>query len=197
MRKDIKKFVNLKFLKTIDLGLMRELIERHAAGTDAFDLTALDGDAPDARSKLIEYFKGPAGNWPEGLVADLHRISELGDADGLQLILQQAQRANVGLFAVTGPDDDDPLPQSHEPKHVALRVYLHHPAVFEAAADFRALQAPPALAEFAGPERGIGADLTDTKIEAFRARIAEIFRADLQGDYCRLGPYEAVTRSTW
>jgi len=82
MGKDIKKFVNLKFLKTINLGLMRELIERHAAGTDGFDLTALDGDAPDARSKLIEYFKGPAGNWPEGLVADLHRISELGDADG-------------------------------------------------------------------------------------------------------------------
>ena len=190
MGKDIKKFVNLKFLKTIDLGLMRELIERHATETDGFDLTALDGDAAVARSKLTEYFKGPAGNWPEGLVADLHRISELGDADGLQLILQQAQRANVSLFAATGPDDDDPLPQSHEPKHVALRVYLRHPAVFEAAADFRALQAPPALAEFAGPERGIGADLTDAKIEAFRARIAEIFRADLQGDYCRLGPYE-------
>ena len=66
MGKDIKKFVNLKFLKTIDLGLMRELIERHAVGTDGFDLTALDGDAADARSKLTEYFKGPAGNWSEG-----------------------------------------------------------------------------------------------------------------------------------
>ena len=75
MGKDIKKFVNLKFLKTIDLGLMRELIERHPTGTGGFDLTALDDDAPDARSKLTEYFKGPAGNWPEGLVADLHRIS--------------------------------------------------------------------------------------------------------------------------
>lgn len=167
--------MNLKFLKTIDLGLMRELIERHAAGTDGFDLTPLDNDTPDARSKLTEYFKGPAGNWPEGLVADLHRISELGDADGLQLILQQALRAKVSLFAATDPDQ---------------RVYLHHPAVFEAAADFKALQAPPALAEFAGPERGVGTDLTDAKIEAFRAGIAEIFRADLQGDYCRLGPYE-------
>jgi hypothetical protein len=181
MGKDIKKFVNLKFLKTIDLGLMRELMDRHVAATDGFDLTVRDGDITGARDNLIEYFKGSTGHLPEGLVADLHRISELGDADGLQLILQQAHRANVMLFPADDSDQDDPLPQSHEPKHVALRVYLHHLAVFEAAADFRALQAPPGLAEFAGPERGVGADLTEAKVEAFRTRIAEIFRSDLQG----------------
>ena len=41
-------------------------------------------------------------------MADLHRISELGDADGLQLILQQAHRANGMLFAAADSDQDDP-----------------------------------------------------------------------------------------
>ena len=54
MGKDIKKFVNIKFLKTIDLGLMRDLMERHAAATDGFDLTMLDGDITSARGKLTE-----------------------------------------------------------------------------------------------------------------------------------------------
>ena len=38
MAKNLKKFVNLAFLKTIDLTLMRRLLERHEACLSGLDL---------------------------------------------------------------------------------------------------------------------------------------------------------------
>jgi len=78
----------------------------------------------------------------------------------------------------------------HDAKHVALHSYLHRHRVFEAAADFQALRAPNAMAEFRGPERDIGVDLTPESQAAFQAGIRELRAQDLHGEYCRLGPCE-------
>jgi len=44
------------------------------------------GDDPDqTRRRVQNFFAGPEENYPEGLVADLHRIAELANANGLQL----------------------------------------------------------------------------------------------------------------
>ena len=43
MAKDLKKFVNLRFLKTIDLGLMGRLLARHQDKLRGLDLER--GDA--------------------------------------------------------------------------------------------------------------------------------------------------------
>ncbi|NJO54683.1 MAG: hypothetical protein HC829_07460 [Bacteroidales bacterium] len=108
----------------------------------------------------------------------------------MQLILNEARRQGVVLYPDPDPGEDDPAPAKHDPKHVALHTYLHHHHVFEAASDFHALHLPAVPAEFRGPERDVGADLTEARTEAFRTAAMKLFARDLQGEYCRLGPYE-------
>ena len=186
MASDLKKFINPKFLRTIDLGLMEELFARHFG--EAEMPVAFDGEATAVREAVTEYFEAPITEWSEGMIADLHRLAELGTGEGMQIILNEARRQGVVLYPE--PETDNDAPVKHEAKHVALHTYLHHHRVFEAAADFQALRAPSAMAEFRGPERDVDADLTEVSKAAFQAAIVELLAQDLHGEYCRLGPYE-------
>lgn len=188
MASDIKKFVNPKFLSTIDLGLMRELFARHFGKDDI--PVAFDGESAEIRAALTDYFEAPITRWSKEVIAVLHRVADLGTRDGLQIVLNEARRQGVVLYPELAVEDGENLPAKHEPKHVALHVYLHHPRVFEAAADFQALRAPTAMAEFRGPKRDVGADLTEESTAAFKTAIVELLTEDLHGDYYRLGSYE-------
>ncbi|WP_413877151.1 hypothetical protein [Albidovulum sp.] len=188
MGSDLKKFVNPKFLKTVDPGLMRALFVRHF-GEDGLPLS-FGGEPATIRTALMAHFEGTIAGWNPGMVADLHRIAELGSNEGMQLILNEARRRGVILYPEPEGDDADTAPIRHDPKHVALYTYLLHHRIFEAAADFHALRAPSSPAEFRGPERDVGADLTEEMTDAFKAAAMTLFSQDLQGEYCRLGPYE-------
>ena len=85
--------------------------------------------------------------------------------------------------------DEDAPNKAHDPKHIAVRVFLEHPDLFDAAADHMAMLAADRLHEYAGRERGITIDLTQEKIEAFRTAVADLFRDAFLGDYCRVGDY--------
>ena len=189
MAGNLKKFVNPRFIKTIDLTLMRALLARHDGKFKGFSLDLLDQDETDARKALQEFLAGAEENYPEGLRSDLHRIAELGDTRGLEIILTQADREDIDLFPDMKTGDEDAPNKAHDPKHIAVRVFLEHPDLFEAAADHMALLAPDRLHEFAGRERGVIVDLTGEKVEAFRAAVAELFRKSFLGDYCRVGDY--------
>ncbi len=187
MAKNLKKFVNPKFTRTIDLALMRRLLERHAESLDGFDMAVFDGEATEAREAVQNFFAGPEENYPEGLVADLHRIAELGSSHGLRLLQERAVRFGV----VIAPErDEDGNEQRQDPKHVALAVFLDHPRLFEAAADFLLLTARPSLAEFAGKEEGVAAQINDHTRNAFEQAAAIMFEAELLGRYCRVGWYD-------
>ena len=188
MAGNLKKFVNPRFLKTIDPKLMRQLFERHF--TDGTAPIAFDDEVVDIRGLLADYFDQPVNDWSEGLVADLHRIAELGTSHGRDAILSAARRYKVTLFADVVAENADDAPTAHDPKPVALHVYLHHHELFEIAADQMALRAPTAMAEFRGPERDVPADSTEESSAAFEAAAAELFAHDLQGSYCRLAPYD-------
>ncbi len=189
MAGNLKKFVNPRFIKTIDLTLMRALLARHAGKFKGFSLDLLDQEEIDARKALQEFLAGAEEYYPEGLRSDLHRIAELGDARGLEIILTQADREDIDLFPDMKTGDEDAPNKAHDPKHIAVRVFLEHPDLFEAAADHMALLAPDRLHEFAGRERGVIVDLTGEKVEAFRTAVAELFRKSFLGDYCRVGDY--------
>lgn len=188
MASDIRKFINPKFLRTIDLTLMKELFARHFGVGET--PVSFDGDPAGIRSALARYFNEPVTLWTEGVIADLHRVAELGTREGMSIILNEARRQGVALFPEPASDADGDAPVKHEAKHVALHAYIHHHHVFEAAADYQALRAPSAMAEFRGPERDVDADLTEPSKAAFQAAIMKILAQDLHGDYCRLGPYE-------
>jgi len=188
MATDLKKFVVPRFLKTISLDLMEELFRRHyPAGALPLDFAQ---DEQDVRQAMMTYFKAPITDWSEGMIADLHRVAELGTGEGLQIILNEARRQGVVLYPDPEPGAETDAPVRHDPKHVALHAYLNHHAVFEAAADFQALRSPTAMAEFRGPERDVDADLTDDRLAAFKAAMIKLLAQDLQGEYCRVGPYE-------
>jgi hypothetical protein len=98
MAKNLKKFVNLTFLKTIDLALMRRLLERHEAHLSGFDLAIFDQKPSEVRKALQNFFAGPEESYPKGLTADLHRIAELANQTGLRLLLERAAAAKVQLI---------------------------------------------------------------------------------------------------
>jgi len=186
---NLQKFVNPRFIKTIDVTLMKALLLRHDGKFKGFSLDLLDQDDRDARESLQAFLAGAEDTYPEGLRADLHRIAELGDARGLEIIQTQADREGIDLFPEMKTADQDAPNKAHDPKHIAVRVFLEHPDLFEAAADHMALLAPDRLHEFAGRERGVAVDLTQVKVEAFRIAVAELFRKAFLGDYCRIGDY--------
>ena len=124
---------------------------------------------------------------PKASLADLHRIAELGTAQGLRLLLAQAARLGIVIAPEQYADASD---RRLDAKHVALRVFLDHPKVFDAASDMLALTARSSLAEFAGLEEGVEADLGDGARAAFEAGAAKMFEADHCGRYCRVGWYD-------
>ncbi len=186
MPRNIKKFVNPKFVRTIDLAILRRLLERHAEGLNALDLAALNEDTPDTREALMRFFMGPEEHYPEGLLADLHRIAELGSSRGLTIILEQAARVGVDLAR---PEHSGDL-RDEDPKHLAVVVFLDHPAIFDRAADWNALGARSSLAEFVGLEEGVEADVTDATKARFEEAVRALFLADMRGDHCRVGWYD-------
>ena len=186
MSGNLKKFVNPKFTKTVDLQLMRRLLARHEPGLPEFPLDLLDRDEPSAREALAEFFADREEDCPEGLCADLHRIAELGTGRGLEIILTQAAREGIELFPELRTGDAAGPNRAHDPKHIALRVFLDHPELFEIAADHMAMVTADRLHEYAGRERGVTVDLTGAKVEAFRAAVADLFRDAFLGDFCRV-----------
>lgn len=187
MARNLRKFVNPKFTRTVDLGLLRRLLERHAADLNALDLAAFEQDADGVRDAVQAFFAGAEDNYPEGLVADLHRVAELGNAGGLRLLQEQATRLGVVIAPDTERSDGGQL---QDPKHVALRVFLENPKVFDAASDMLELTTRVSLAEFAGIEEGVEVQLDDGSRTEFERAAAAMFEADLRGRYCRVGWYD-------
>jgi len=185
----LKKFVNPKFIRTVDLALIQTLLERHKGALNGFDLATLGGDEAHARERLHAYLLGATEQFPEGLIADFHQIADLGCKAGLELILTHARRLGVQILAPAEPSEGD-APKAQDPKHVALRVFLFHRAVFEAAYDFQVLRTKTSLIEFAALREGVAAKTDISDIERFREAVTAFFEADMRGRYCRLACYE-------
>lgn len=189
MAGNLKKFVNPRFIKTIDLSLMKALLARHEGKFTDFSVDLLDQEEDAARAALYDLLTGSEDSYPDGLRADLHRIAELGDRRGLEVIQTQADRQGIDLFPDMKTGDEDAPNKAHDPKHIAVRVFLEHPDLFDAAADHMAMLAADRLHEYAGRELGVTIDLTQEKVEAFRKAVAELFRDAFLGDYWRVGDY--------
>ena len=84
----------------------------------------------------------------------------------LTIIQTQAKRQGIDLFPDMKTGDEDAPNKGHEPKHIAVRVFLEHPDLFDAAADHMAMLTADRLHEYAGRERGVAIDLKAEKVEA-------------------------------
>lgn len=187
MAKNLKKFVNPKFIRTADLALMQRLMERHENDLKRFDLALFQSEPDSARAGLHAFFAGPQDGYPEGLISDLHRIAELGNTHGLQLLLEQARRNGVQIAAAK---DDDSPGAKQDPKGVALAIFLDHPVVFNAAADMLSYTTLSSFSEFAGSEEGIEVQIDDETCGGFQRDAERLLEADLRGRFCRIGWYD-------
>lgn len=185
MAKDLKKFANLTFLRTVDLTLMRRLLKRHARALHGFDMAVFDAAPEKARDALRAYFLGPDDRHPEGLIADLFRIAELGNANGLELLLEAAGRHGVTIQPARKNDDE-----KAEPRQVALRCFLDHPDVFNEASDLLSYATMSAPVELRGADVDVEARASDKALAAFQRAAERLFEADLRGSYCRVGCYK-------
>ena len=86
MAGNLKKFVNPRFIKTIDLEYMRRLLARHKGQYTGVALDVFDQDEAETREAIADLLAGSEAKYPEGLRSDLHRIAELGNAKGLDII---------------------------------------------------------------------------------------------------------------
>jgi hypothetical protein len=186
MARDLKKFVNPKFVRTCDLKLMRRLLAPHKPKIDGFDLGVLDGGEKEARERLGEFLQGDERKYPAGLKADLHRIAELGTGHGMRLLIERAKVEQVNLRP-KGIAKKDWKPDA---KQLALLCFLDHPSTFNAASDLLAIETRVALSEFRGLTEGAAATLDQATKEAFEQAAKTFLTAELQGNYCRVGWYE-------
>lgn len=186
MARDLKKFVNGRFIRTIDLGLMRRLLDRHADALHGLDLSLLNGDPGAARQMLQEFFAGPEEGYPKDLLIELHAVAELGTATGQQILLEQARRQGVPIQ----PANDNDSEALQEPKQFALYMFLEHHVVFRAAADTLTWMNMSSPSEFDGVEEGVEAELDDETKASFKRAAAQLFEVELRGRYCHVGWYE-------
>lgn len=187
MASDLKKFVNARFIRTVDLGLLTRVFERHGLALTDISSATLFGDPDSTRlhTDLLAFLARSDEVCPDALVSDLHRIAELGTAEGLEILLQEAGRSQVRVVTCSGAEERD-----EDPKHVALRMFLDHPDVFNAASDMATYRSRTSLSEFVGEEEGVEAVVDETSMPAFEQAAGALFAADLRGNYCRVGTYE-------
>ncbi len=186
MARDLKKFVNGRFIRTIDLGLMRRLLDRHADALHGLDLSLLNGDSGAARQMLQEFFAGPEEGYPKDLLIELHAVAELGTATGQQILLEQARRQGVPIR----PANDNGGEALQEPKQFALYVFIEHHAVFNAAVDTLSWMNMSSPSEFDGAEEGVEAQLDDETKANFKRAAAQLFEVELRGRFCEVSWYE-------
>lgn len=183
VQNDYAKFANQRFLKTVNWEVLGRLLAKHAEQLPKRDLTLLATNAAEGRRKVAEFLLGPREDYPESLVHDLHRIVRLDSRQGMQLILDEAERQKVVIMA---PGERATV----TPRDIALIAFVDHPEVFAEAEHTAVFVPPPSVSEFNAREEGVTPEVTTDTLEALRLAVADLFAADLRGKYCRVRPYE-------
>lgn len=187
MAGDLKKFVNPKFLRTVNLALMRELFARQPEAARGFELANFDRPEPEARPALTAFFEGPAEDLARGIVADLHHIAELGTENGMNLLQARAQSRDI---EITPPLDAEGQPIALDPKQFAILAFLRHRTIFDAVSDLLARDTRSSFEEYVGEDEDVEPQLTEATCAAFETSAREMFRRNYRGAYCRVGWYE-------
>jgi hypothetical protein len=188
MAKTIRKFVSREFAQTVDLGLLQRLLMPYAEDL-AFATADLPANEREHREALFEFFRGADERVPQALQDALHCICMLSNANGVRILLEQAERLGRTLIPAEeylGLGDGRHL----APRHVALRAYLDHREIFDRALDLHAFLQPPSPMELVGLREGVACLHEDAGVqEAFRRAAADYFAQRYSGRFCRVRWY--------
>ena len=182
MLKDIKRFVEKKFLYTVDLRLLGRFLEPYRREI-TLDLDALAENGEETRVRLFEWFTGADESYPSQMLDDLHRISELSTDLGMGLLRGRAETLGVQLVPAEEIEEGEGMHLN--PRYLALRAFLDHPGVFGSAVDILAFYDSRSPGEFVGEEEGVLPRMTEEAKLEFEQRAAEFFNGRYKGSYCR------------
>ncbi len=187
MARHVKRFANKKFIHTVDLELLKRFLRRYREKI-SLDLDALGEDNKQTRTRIYEYFLAADENYPAQMLDDLHRIEELSTEVGVAHLRHRAELAGVELIPAAELAKNDSLHCNH--RYLALRAFLDHPEIFEAALDWLTFEDHRSPAEFVGADEDVKPHVGKPAREAFEEQAGQYFNARYQGRYCKARLYE-------
>lgn len=188
MKKSIKKFVSREFIKTVDLNLLKRLIDMFGV-VDKVGWDSLPADDRERREAIYELFRGADDVFPKDMLDALHRIMILSNPTGARLLQERAGLEGTELIPADELNDEQDG-RHLTPRHIALRAFLDHRDVFDRALRIAAFFVGSKILELRGtpatPSRHDDADAR----EAFRKAVSAYFSDRYQGRYCQVNWYQ-------
>lgn len=176
----IRKFNERSFIDLVPMPLFGELLmqerwrDKLPASLDPTDLTP---------ERLFAFLVDGNGVRPPALIEALHRMNDVLSQDCYERIVDVAEAAGV-LTALL--DGSGQLPALHE---LVMRAFLYARAeVFDRVWDQEFLQTLSFPYDRLALERP-RIDVTDEKLEAFRAALRPVLEEQHQGNYCAVKYY--------
>lgn len=148
------------------------LCHSKACATLGLDLAAVDGEDDGT---VTEWLARRAGVLPGDLSDDLERIDELTTDRGAALLLEAGTRAGVDVRAL-----------GMDPLEVAVRAFLDHRDVFEAAYGRQLVSALKGTTEFIGRARCPAGVPELADLQALEALLGQHFEARARSAHCRI-----------
>ena len=183
MARKVRKFVDREFSKTVDLDLLARLLAPFAYRLD-FSWTDLPEAEREKREAIFEFFRRATESFPSALQDALHRASILSTPSGSRLLVEQADQRGIRLVpdAETEGDGDG---RHLTARHLALRAYLDHRALFDRAVDLAALWSVSSPLARSGIREGVASRHEDrAACRAFADAASEYFVSRYSGRFC-------------
>ena len=183
-KSDVKKFANKKFLKTVDMGLLKRFFHRYRDDID-LDLESLTPES------VYDFLTTIDESCPAEMMEDLHKIVDLSSELGMDLLQQRAHASDPPVVLIPPEEKDDPEGGIHiNPRYLALRAYLDHRDVFDSAHKWLAFFQTSSPGEFNGVDENVDVDLNDSGRDAFEKAASEYFNNRYKGNYCKISFFD-------
>lgn len=182
MSKNVRNFVNRAFMRTVDLDLLQDLLAPHASDMK-FDWSALPEDEGARRDALFVLFRDGGEGFPDTLLDALHCILTLSTSNGARALQEIADEKGIALVPeseLAAPGDGKHL----TPRHLALRAYLRHRAIFERAVHRLAFFAPSPLRLVGARRSVLVLNENASAQDAFKAACSAFFAKRYLGRIC-------------
>lgn len=189
MAKRIRNFVDRAFSRTVDLGLLRRLLEPHLGQID-FDWDGLPDDERKRREAIFNLFAKADLRFPARLQFALYNISTLSTDSGARLIQEIATDLGVDFLQKYRVDDrSDDL--RFTPRFMALVAWLDHREIFDRALSAAAFHTFSSKLELNTDREDVPPRHNDAGVQdAFAEAVRRHFVARYNGHFCDVRWFE-------
>ena len=177
-----RNYANLKAIRIVDKKYFQRLLSPHKVycASRKLDVDALTND--DASNEaLFAFFSTPDSSMPPDLLDALHKVDDLADTTGHDLLMGRALTAGVNM--TPGRSDVDP-------RELAIIAYLDHRRLFVASHDRVLYAKVKNFREFAGKSNRRLRVPPQVKLGELEKKLAPWFDQMGRSRYCEVRAYE-------